>query len=133
MSTARPKNSGFTLVEVMVAVLILFISMMAALWALSVSMEHNLKTSMLDEAVKIGNQQMTALRSQGFLNLASSTSTTQVTMNRRFRNFTVSYVVTWTVQNLSTDNSRAVQVLVTWTWQGMNRSHSISTIVSTDV
>lgn len=133
MPTAKRRNSGFTLVEVMVAMLILFISMMAALWALTYSIEHNLETLMLDEAVKIGEQQMTALRSLKFSDLATSTAATEVKITRNFRNFGVLYTVTWNVQNLSTDNSRAIQVLVSWTHKGRKHEHSISTIVSIDV
>ena len=54
MRIAKLKNRGFTLVEVMVAMLILFIGMMALLWALTAAVEHNLKNQMTDEAVRLG-------------------------------------------------------------------------------
>jgi len=40
--TARKKDKGFTLVEVMVALLVLFISMMASLHALGLAVAYNM-------------------------------------------------------------------------------------------
>ena len=53
VETVNQKNRGFTLVEVLVAIVILFISMMAVLHALGLSVEHNMKNIIMDEAVRI--------------------------------------------------------------------------------
>jgi hypothetical protein len=115
----------------MVAIVILFISMMAILWALSMSVQHNMQNLMMDEAVKIANERMNVLRSAGFAALA--TNNAGVTTARTFRNSIITYTVTWNVQNLSSNNSRAVQVLVTWSWQNIVHRHAISSVVSTDI
>jgi prepilin-type N-terminal cleavage/methylation domain-containing protein len=125
--TARFKNNrGFTLIEVMVAIVMLFLSMTATLWALSMAVEHNLKSLMTNEAVQIGEEKMNVLRASAFtaVNTGSDTSI------RRFRNFSITFTTNWTVQGLST-NSRAIQVVVTWTWKGLNHQHSTTSIVST--
>ncbi len=132
MRIAGRRDRGFTLVEVMVAIGILFISMLALLWALSMAVRHNLNNLMLDEAVRVADQQMNALRNTAFTGLTSSTSTTQVTATRRFRNTSVDFLVTWNVQNLSASNSRAIQVVVRWSWNGRNHQHSTASIVSVD-
>ncbi len=53
MQTVKQKNSGFTLVEVLVAIAFLTISMLAILHALGLSVEHNMKNIIMDEAVRI--------------------------------------------------------------------------------
>jgi len=131
MPIARSRDSGFTLVEAMVAIVMLFISMMAILWALSMAVQHNMQNLMMDEAVKIGNQQMNTLRDAGFAALA--TNNVGISATRTFRNTNIVYNVTWSVQNLSTSNSRAVQVMVRWVWKNVNHQHAISSIVSVDI
>jgi prepilin-type N-terminal cleavage/methylation domain-containing protein len=128
LRTVRKNRLGFTLVEVMVAILILFVSMMAILYALSMSVEHNLNNIMFDEAVKISDRTMNELRAAAFGSLATGNNT----VARRFRGFSITFNVNWTVQNLSA-NSRAIQVIVGWTWKGRNHRHSATSIVSSQV
>jgi type IV pilus assembly protein PilV len=126
---ARKRDKGFTLIEVMVAMLILLISMMALLWALSIAVEHNLKNQMMDEAVRIAEDRMNTLRGAAFAGLSDGSAV----VARSFRNFAVQFTVRWTVENLSTNNSRALRVVVTWNWKGMDHQHAITSIVSKDV
>ena len=116
----------------MVAIVILFISMMALLWALSMSVEHNMKNLMMDEAVRIADDQMNSLRNDNSF-AALATNAAGVSITRIFRNAPIIYKVTWNVQNLTANNSRAVQVLVTWSWKGINHQHATSSIVSLDI
>jgi Tfp pilus assembly protein PilV len=126
---AGRRDKGFTLVEAMVAMLILFISMMALLWALTMAVEHNLQNQMTDEAVRIAEDRMNTLRGMAFASLADGNGA----VTRNFRSFAIVFTVRWTVQNFSASNSRALRVVVTWNWKGMNHQHSMTSIVSTDV
>ena len=129
METVNQRNRGFTLVEVLVAILILFISMMAVLHALGLSVEHNMKNIIMDEAVRISEQRMNELRNEPITTLTSSTPSTQLTISRNFRNITIDYNVNWIVENLSAD-SRAIQVLVQWRWKNIDHQHTATSIVS---
>ncbi len=129
MQTVKQKNSGFTLVEVLVAIAFLTISMLAILHALGLSVEHNMKNIIMDEAVRISEQKMNELRNTPF---ASLTSSSQSPILRTFRNTTISYNVNWIVQNFSAD-SRAIQVLVQWRWKNMDHQHSATSLVSTGI
>jgi prepilin-type N-terminal cleavage/methylation domain-containing protein len=126
------KDKGFTLVEVLVAVFILFISMMAVLHALGLSVEHNMKNIIMDEAVRISEQRMNELRNEPIISLASSTGLTQITIVRGIRNTSITYTVNWIVENLSAD-SRAIQVLVQWRWKNINHQHTATSIVSSGI
>jgi prepilin-type N-terminal cleavage/methylation domain-containing protein len=123
------KNSGFTLVEVLVAIAFLTISMLAVLHALGLSVEHNMKNIIMDEAVRISEQKMNELRNTPF---ASLTSSTQTPILRTFRNVTISYNVSWIVQNFSAD-SRTIQVLIRWKWKNIDHQHSSTSIVSSGI
>jgi prepilin-type N-terminal cleavage/methylation domain-containing protein len=129
MEIVNQKNRGFTLVEVLVAIVILFISMMAVLHALGLSVEHNMKNIIMDEAVRISEQKMNELRNTPITSLASAT---QPPIDRTFRNVTIRYNVTWIVENLSAD-SRAIQVLVQWDWKNISHQHTATSIVSSGI
>jgi prepilin-type N-terminal cleavage/methylation domain-containing protein len=129
VTTVNQENRGFTLVEVLVAIVILFISMMAVLHALGLSVEHNMKNIIMDEAVRISEQKMNELRNTPIASLASAT---QSPIPRTFRNVTINYNVNWIVENLSAD-SRAIQVLVQWRWKNIDHQHSATSIVSSGI
>jgi prepilin-type N-terminal cleavage/methylation domain-containing protein len=126
------KDKGFTLIEVLVAIVILFISMMAVLHALGLSVEHNMKNIIMDEAIRISEQRMNELRNEPITSLASSTPLTQIIIVRGIRNTSITYTVDWIVENLSAD-SRAIQVLVQWRWKNIDHQHTATSIVSSGI
>lgn len=128
MITALQNKKGFTLIEVLVAICILSISMLAILEAVVITMEHNLNNVSRDESVRIAEAKMNELRNTAFSTLASGSSN----VTRNFRNFTRTFNVQWTINNLSA-NSIAIVVMVTWTHRGIQHTHSVTSMVSTDV
>ena len=113
MRTVKLKSSGFTLVEVLVAIVFLTISMLAVLHALGLSVEHNMTNIVMDEAVRIAEQRMNELRNTPVTSLVSSTSSARITIARQIRNKSFTYTVDWIVEEFSAD-SRAIQVIVQW-------------------
>jgi prepilin-type N-terminal cleavage/methylation domain-containing protein len=126
------KNKGFSLVEVLVAILVLFISMMAVLHALGLSVEHNMKNIIMDEAVRISEQRMNELRNTPITSLVNSNLSTQLTITRSFRNISINYTVNWIIENFSAD-SRTIQVLVQWRWKNIDHQHTATSIVSSGI
>jgi prepilin-type N-terminal cleavage/methylation domain-containing protein len=126
--TALQNKKGFTLIEVLVAVCILSISMLAILEAVVITMEHNLNNVSRDESVRIAEAKMNELRNTTFSTLASGSGN----VTRNFRNLTRTFNVQWTISNLSA-NSIAIVVMVTWTHRGVQHTHSVTSMVSTDV
>jgi len=60
--TLNRNSGGFTLVEVIMAVLILLVGMLGLLQAVNLAMEVNLRNQVREEAVYVGERVMTELR-----------------------------------------------------------------------
>jgi type IV pilus assembly protein PilV len=124
--TVRLDSEGFTFVEVLVALVILMISMLGILNAMTIAMQQNLENYCRDESVRIAEQKMNELRNTSFETLTNGTWNVP---GRTYRQFARSFTATWTVNNLSA-NSRSIQVQVAWTVNKKAHTHSVASIVS---
>lgn len=123
--TAGSNSRGFTLVEVLVALVILSIAMLAVLDAMAVAMQHNLQNYCRDEAVRIGEQEMNMVRNLDFGALANDDHE----VKRTYKKFERTFRVIRTVSELS-GNSRTVQLQVYWIINGLGHSHFATSIIS---
>lgn len=124
--TASRKNSGgFTLVEVMVAILIMMVGMIGLLEMINVSLQHNLKNQLRDEAVQVGERYMAELRGTPFDAIAASYAA--VTVPSKLRGATKSYSVERLSQVLAREDASnaassptSLQLTVTVSWDYRN-------------
>lgn len=121
---ARKRNNGFTLVEVLIALLILTLSMLAIFEGLVLLSHINLQNLLRDEAVRIAEEKINSLRNSNF----SETEGTQL-LSRRVKNFTKDFMVSWRLEPISTAAS-ALKVDVKWVLTGKEYTHSVVSIVS---
>lgn len=121
---ARKRNSGFTLVEVLVAFLVLTFGMLAIFEGLILFSHANFRNLLRDEAVRIGEEKINFLRNSTFL----ETEGTEI-VSRRVKNFSRDFTVSWKLEPISS-LSLAAKVDVKWTLSGKEYRHSIISIVS---
>jgi prepilin-type N-terminal cleavage/methylation domain-containing protein len=122
---ARSNNRGFTLVEVLVAMVILSIAMLGVLEAMTIAMQHNLELYCRDESVRIAEQDMNEARNVSFTAVADR----DYEVKRTYKKFERSFRVIRTVAALSA-NSSSVQIQVYWTINGKGHNHYVTSIVS---
>lgn len=121
-------NKGFTLIEILVAMSILLIGMLALLNSTAVMIQHNLGNILRDEAVRIAEENMSNLKNTPFDSLASSGPTT---VTRTFRGISKNYTVNITVSSPGgAADTKTLEVAVTWTHKGQNLQHSITSMVN---
>jgi prepilin-type N-terminal cleavage/methylation domain-containing protein len=125
---AGKKDKGFSLVEVMVAILVLFISMMACLHALGLAVAHNMDNAMMEEAVRIEEETMNELRNSAFSSLVDGE--TEVNVARTVGRISRTFTVETTTQSLSVTGSRAIQIVVSWNLSGRTHYHSATSVIS---
>lgn len=124
---SRQNNRGFTLVELMMAMLITVIGLMGLLESVNLAMGYNLKNQLRDEAVLIGEQQMGVLKATPFNQVLPSTT---VQVDSRLRGgftkfFTVkSESTTWSAPD-QPDQAKLLTVTVTWTYKGIMYTHEV--------
>ena len=149
MNVVRDKK-GLTLVEVMIALVIVLLVFLALMQTALVSIDSNMRNILRDEATNIAEQRMNEARDLQFNqtvdNLVSDTvslsadgcvsadcptgfSTTGDCVPRDVRSISgFKFCTNRTVPVLNTD-TKQVTITVGWKWKGENYTHSISTIV----
>jgi type IV pilus assembly protein PilV len=122
-------QSGFTLIEFCVAVLIMMVGLLGLLQAVNTATEHNLTNILRNEAISVADSQMVQAKASvvdttSFAALANITTQ----MSTKIRSGSKSYAVTRTVTSAST-NSKEVLVTVSWQHKGKTFRHMISSLV----
>lgn len=120
-------NKGFTLIESLVALVILAIILLGLLTGLMVAIDMNTRNILRDEAVKIADKYAEICRND----ITKCTSSTE---ERQFRNFKEEYNIDITIDNPtitsgSNINVKIVTITVKWQYRGKEYSHTIKTAV----
>jgi type II secretory pathway pseudopilin PulG len=124
-----------TLVEVLVAMAIVFIVFLGMSSAGLVVLDQNIKNSQRDEAVSVAEMEMQQVRNTPFsvLTLASDNVSVPIdNVSRQIRGLNVNYGVWQTVNHLDVNNLQ-VSIRVTWNrienQQTRSYDHTVLTIV----
>ena len=135
----RKDSKGVTLVEVMIALVILLLVFMGLIQASIVSINANMRNETRDEAARLTSDIMTQLRAAPFDDLDRSPITAApaspdpanftvaaALTTRSIRNATIPYTVNVIIQALDA-NHKQITITTQWTWQGELMTHRIDT------
>lgn len=126
--TVLRNNRGMSLIEVLIAMLILMIASMAIMQTAIVAYQNNAKNLIRDEAVRVADEQVNEKLNLPFDSpLLSGTTTT--TARRDVRNYQVAYTATTTVTAIGGSDTKQVDVLVAWTFRNETLNHRVTTIM----
>ena len=147
--TVLQNKRGVTLVEVMIALVILLLVFLALMQTALVSIDANMKNVLRDEAVSIAEQRINEARSNSFNALSFNTLVVSdagalpagvdcpgtfavgVRIQRNFRNIiNKDFCTNQTVTPLgATGDVRQVNIRVIWNWKGEAFNHGITTLI----
>lgn len=133
-------KKGLTLVEVLIALVVLLLVSLAMMQTALVSIDSNMINVLRNEAVSIAEMRMNQVRNTPFAILVAGTTPT--IERRPMRNVKdpadptqdFPFLLSTTITDINVDNKR-VDITVTWEWRektvgsGNPYTHTISTIV----
>jgi prepilin-type N-terminal cleavage/methylation domain-containing protein len=135
------RAQGFSLIEVLVAILLLAIVMLALLEAVTIYTRSNMTNILRDEAVKVTQDVLYDMRSADYSALTVGTTGTITGNNcttagkvvkKSFRYIVdFPYNVCWAVTEDSVLSHKTVTAVTSWTFQKQTFSHRASVVVST--
>lgn len=129
LTAGNSRKTGFTLIEVMVAMLIMTIGLMALIQTLGNAISYNFSNKLRNDAVMIADQAMMKDRSMLFSNITSVNTITQIPFALGFVNYSVIEKVT-KIGSSSPATSKNVQFTVVWRDKKVRKQHSLTTSIS---
>ena len=127
MRLARANEKGFTLIEFLVAIVIIAVGLLGLLQTVNFSIDRNMTTLLRDEAVRLADERMMREKSKVFTAISTNTVTENVAVNvaNAFKNYSVAKTTSEV-----TSNTKNIQIDVTWRYKGQNYGHTMSSLVS---
>lgn len=120
---------GFTLIEFLVAIVIMMIGLLALLEMVNVALKQNMTNQLRNEAVLIADGQMALEMTKPFVlistNVTPNTSIFTRNVNLATKNFTRSR--TGTAVSNTTKN---VDITITWDYKNTPYTHSVRSLIS---
>jgi type IV pilus assembly protein PilV len=126
-------NHAFTLIEFLVAIVIMMVGLLGLLQTVNVALNHNLQNQLRNEAVMVADQQMAKELAKGFDGISTSTATPQPnprlssesrTVLNGFKNFSVARY--WSEYQ----NSKEIRYEVIWHYKGTRFTHNTAGVIS---
>lgn len=118
---SRQNNVGFTLIEVLVAMVIIMVGLLGLLEAVGIAFGQNMKNQLRDEAVFIGEERMADLMRRPF----SLISTTTLRVPSRIRGTDKPFVVVREAERKSATDSYELIVRVGWSYKNISSLHEV--------
>ncbi len=117
-------SAGFTLVEFLVAILIMMVGLLGLLQTVNTSLSHNLANQLRNEAVAVADRQMSLEMAKGFDLVSTTSMSTYVTrpVLTGFRNFSV---IRNGIVPPPLPYSKQVNIEVRWSYKGVPYSHQV--------
>lgn len=117
-------NRGFSLVEFLIALVILMVGLLGLLASLNLGIRQNVGNKLRNDAIVLADQVMATQRVRPFADISTSHARQQVNAGAGF----VNYSVVKDVSNLS-GTSKSVAVNISWRERGEKKTHSLSTVI----
>lgn len=130
-------NRGFTLIEVLIATVILMVGLLGLLQGINLAMDKSMENVFRNEALLVADDYMMAKRSRSFGSLSTNSvanPAVKITAGQRYtRGVYKNYSVLQTVTQISGDNvagTKQIDIFVTWSYRKHSFNHGISSFVS---
>jgi len=125
---SKLNDSGFTLIEVLIAIVILMVGLLGVMQSLNLAIATNLQNEMRTQATMLGENQMAKIKSFPFANITGAAEKS-LTVPVNMRSAIVDYTVTKKIDTVSSTTKR-VNVGVSWIHRGNHFDYVVSSVVT---
>lgn len=122
-TTSRSGSAGFTLVEMLMAMLILTVGLLGLLQSVNIAYKQSLRDRVRNEAVLLAEEQMHDLRRK--VTEISADYQDSITVNRTIAGAPKAFTVKRDIKLMGASATRKLLVAVNWSINGENVSHTI--------
>lgn len=136
MKHSLRNSEGFTLLEFLVAIVIIAVGLLALLQSINLSLAENLKTMFRNQAVMLADERMTVEKTKPFdcisttnNNLPKEGHFAFTTQTLNVKGASMNYSITTIGSDLTT-NTKNLEIDVTWNYKGKSYSHALSSLIS---
>lgn len=130
-------NKGFTLIEFMIASMILMVGLLGMLQGINVAVDKSMDNVFRNEALLVADDMMMAKRAKSFASLSTTTVTPPPAWTSSGPRFTRGVYKNYSVQQIvsrktgdDVKGSKEVIINVSWNYKQRHNSHTISSVVS---
>jgi type IV pilus assembly protein PilV len=126
MERVLPNNKGFTLVEFLVAIVILMVGLLGLLQAVNVSLNSNMQNQLRNEAVVVADRSLANELAKGYDAVSTFAHYTceHPRVLNAFKNFSVARSGT------PFQNSKEIRYEVSWRYKGVRYTHDAGGVIS---
>jgi type IV pilus assembly protein PilV len=117
-------KGAFTLVEVMVAMVVMTVGLLGLLRSIDLAVEHNLRSQLREQAVAMGERQMNWFRNQ------TSSSISDVTRSVVKVRGIDRYFDVQRTSRAASDVSRELEVRVAWKYKNISSQHMVKSLIT---
>jgi type IV pilus assembly protein PilV len=120
-------EKGFSLIEFLVAIVILMVGLLGLLETVNLGIRQNMGNKLRNDAIMLADEIMATQRVNAFANISSTHKRRPVNAGAGFANYSV-------VKDVSdlTLTSKRVAVNISWRERGQKKTHSLSTVISNE-
>lgn len=132
--TVMTGDEGFTLIEFLVATVILMVGLLGMLAGIDMAMRRNIENNLRNEGVHVADDVMLASRARSFVSLSTTvTNPAWKLVPQSEKRYVTGIYKNYSVQQIITEKtsqSKEIIVNVAWKYRNVRNSHSVSSIVS---
>jgi type IV pilus assembly protein PilV len=120
-------SKGFTLIEFLVAIVILMVGLLGLLQTVNYAIVHNMGNQLRQEALMLADERMNTekARSYDMIDVVQRSFSTSRLVNGAFRSYSVSQNVTE-----PTSRTKQIELQIIWRYKGERYTHSVLSLIS---